>query len=220
MRPSSLPFASVAAMAALLLLLAGCAASDWSSPHPEPSAIGSIGAGFAPSAAPTPEATIRPRAGSWSRVHPSSGYRVVLVTAGDDSATRTLVATVRAWASAEEVDLRVVRAKGDLIAAIVSAIDLRPDLIVSAGNDLVDPLATVTASHLDREFLVLGAEVAEPTANVTAVDWTGASFRGEGLGASSEYDPRTFTAKRCGEAVRAGVAAVLHGLTGIVLWID
>jgi hypothetical protein len=95
-----------------------------------------------------------------------------------------------------------------------------PDLIVSAGNDLVDPLALVTASHLAQQFLVVGAELAEPTQNVTAVDWSGASFRGEGLGMSSTYDPDSFTAERCAAAIRAGVAAVLTELTGIVVWLD
>ena len=75
----------------------------------------------------------------------------------------------------------------------------------------------MTASHLDQQFLVIGAELAEPTANVTAADWTGASFRGEGLGMPSAYDPATFTPERAGRAVRAGVAAVLNGLTGIVI---
>ena len=97
---------------------------------------------------------------------------------------------------------------------------MRPDLIVSAGNDLVDPLAMVTPNHLSQQFLVVGAELAEPTHNVTAVDWSGASFRGEGLGMSSTYDPDSFTAERCAAAIRAGVAAVLNDLTGIVIWLD
>ena len=78
----------------------------------------------------------------------------------------------------------------------------------------------VTANHLDQQFLVVGAELAEPTHNVTAADWTGASFRGEGLGTSSTYDPASFTPERARDAVRAGVAAVLSGLTGIVIWLD
>ena len=52
---------------------------------------------------------------------------------------------------------------------------------------------------------------------MTAADWPGASFRGEGLGMPDSYDPATFTGERAGRAVRAGVAAVLHGLTGIVI---
>ena len=97
---------------------------------------------------------------------------------------------------------------------------MKPDLVISAGNNLVDPLALVTASHLDQQFLVIGAEVAEPTRNVTAADWTGASFRGEGLGLPSAYDPATFTPERATRAIRAGVAAVLHGLTGIVIRLE
>ncbi|MFC6354919.1 hypothetical protein ACFQB0_02160 [Luethyella okanaganae] len=201
-------------------LLAGCAGDPWAESHPKPVAVGTIGAGFVPLSPPAPESTIKPSPGSWDEVHPSPGYRVVLLSAGDDAPTRTLIAEVRGWAAAERVDLRTVATDGGLIERIVQALELKPDLIVSVGNDLIDPLATVTASHLDQQFLVVGAEVAEPTHNVTAVDWTGASFRGEGLGASSNYDPASFTAERCAAAVRAGVAAVLHDLTGIVLWID
>jgi hypothetical protein len=162
---------------------------------------------------------VHPRAGSWDGVHPSSGYRVVLLTAGDDAPARAVADAVRSWAADEHVDLRSVEADGDHVQGIVKAIDQHPDLIIGAGNDLVDALALVTASHLDQQFLIVGAEVAEPTGNVTAVDWTGASFRGEGLGMSSHYDPASFTAARCGAGVRAGVTAVLTGLTGVVLWI-
>jgi len=35
-------------------------------------------------------------------------------------------------------------------------------------NALVDALALVTASHLDQKFLVVGAQLPEPTVNVTA----------------------------------------------------
>ncbi|HWH26629.1 MAG TPA: hypothetical protein VNT53_08305 [Pseudolysinimonas sp.] len=212
--------ASFAVASAVVALCAGCASDAWAAPHPEPTAVGALGKGFEPSSSPSPEATITPSPGSWNDLHPSAGYRVVLLIAGTDKATRTLEAAVRKWAEEERVDLRAVSTDGDHIAGIVSAIEMRPDLIVSVGNDLVDPLAVVTANHLDQQFLVVGAEVAEPTHNVTAVDWTGASFRGEGLGTPSSYNAESFTAKRCAAAVRAGVAAVLHKLTGIVLWIE
>jgi hypothetical protein len=220
LRPPQRAAAIIAVAALCTTLLAGCSGDDWSAPHAEPAAVGDLGSGFAPSVAPTPEATINPAAGSWDAVHPSPGYRVVLLSDGADPAAKRVANAVRDWASAQHVDLRVVAAKGDLIGVIAGAIALKPDLIVSAGNDLVDPLATVSASHLAQQFLVVGAEVAEPTANVTAVDWAGASFRGEGNGASSAYDPASFTTARCASAIRAGVAAVLNDLTGIVLWID
>ncbi|WP_327290499.1 hypothetical protein [Streptomyces sp. NBC_01198] len=221
LRPS---FPAVAALAAAAALVAGCGSGDdWSRPHPRPSAVGALGPGFVdPAAPPAPEATATPQPGSWDHVRPSEGYRVVLLTAGRDRPTAALVAAVKDWAAAEHVGLRTVTADGtaDLLPSATRALDMHPDLIVSAGNDLIDPLATVTPNHLSQQFLVVGAELAEPTANVTAVDWSGASFRGEGLGMSSTYDPASFTTERCAASIRAGVAAVLNDLTGIVLWLD
>ncbi len=91
---------------------------------------------------------------------------------------------------------------------------------VSGRSPAKDPLAAVTPSHLDQKFPVMGAVPAEPTEYIRAADRSGASFRGEGLGMSSTYDPASFTAARCGAAVRAGVAAVLTGLAGTVVWLD
>jgi hypothetical protein len=209
---------------ATAVLIGGCASGDdWSEPHAKPAAVGTLGPGFVdPASPPAPEATITPRPGSWDGVHPSKGYRVVLLTAGDDAATRTLAGAVTTWAEREDVSLKTVTAMHpeQYVSRIRSAIDLAPDLVICAGNGLVDPLALVTANHLDQQFLVIGGELPEPTENVTAADWTGASFRGEGLGMPSKYDPATFTRERAGRAVRAGVAAVLHDLTGIVIRLD
>ncbi|GMA23150.1 hypothetical protein GCM10025864_09090 [Luteimicrobium album] len=196
---------------------------DWSGPHVAPTASGVLAADFVrPTGTPSPEATITPAPGSWDAVRPSGPLRVVLLTTDDDGPTAAVAAAVRDWAGDEDVSLRTVvsRDAADRLPAALRAIDLHPDLVISAGEALVDPLAQVTPSHLDQEFLVVGAELAEPTANVTAADWSGASFRGEGLGASSAYDASSFTPERCGAAVRAGVASVLSGLTGIVVWLD
>jgi hypothetical protein len=210
--------ALVAACAAATLALSGCA-DPWEQPHAAPSPVGTPGPGFLPTATPSPGATVAPAAGSWSGVHPSPGYRVVLVTAGDDQGTRKIVDAVHDWAAAEDVDLRTVDAGDDLIASIVEAVHAGPDLIISAGESLIDPLDSVSANNLDRQFLVIGAELAEPTENVTAVDWTGASYRGGDAARASAFDASTFTPRRAEAAVRAGVAAVLQDLTGVVLWI-
>ena len=201
--------------------LTGCGADDgWPAARPAPAAIGTPAAGFAPSTAPAPESTHIPVPGSWDSVSAPAGYRVALLTVGDDAPTAALVGAVEDWADETGVDLRVVHADSDMIDGAVRAMALHPDLIISAGDALVDPLATVTANHLDQQFLVVGAELAEPTENVTAVDWTGAGYRGEGLGTAAAYDAASFTPERAGAAVRAGVAAVLTGLRGVVLWID
>ncbi|WP_326607717.1 hypothetical protein OG930_40285 [Streptomyces sp. NBC_01799] len=215
---------AAAALAAAAALVTGCSSGDdWSQPHPEPTAVGTLGPGFVdPSSPPIPEGTATPRPGSWIGVHPPKDYRVVMLTSGDERPTKKLVKAVQAWAGDEHVDLRTMTADGpsDLVPSITRALDMGPDLIVSAGNDLVDPLAVVTPNHLSQQFLVVGAELAEPTHNVTAVDWSGASFRGEGLGMSSTYDPGSFSTERCAAAIRAGVASVLNDLTGIVIWLD
>src|SRR5690349_14891198 len=99
-------------------LLAGCGGEDdWSAPHAEP------------------------RAGSWDQVHPPEGYRVVLLTAGEDAPAKTIADAVRRWADAEDVSLKTVKAAnaGDHVASITRAMRLEPDLIVCAGNALVDP---------------------------------------------------------------------------------
>ncbi|MGW5170242.1 hypothetical protein ACWEQ1_22885 [Streptomyces nodosus] len=212
------------ALAAVAAFATGCSSPDtWSQPHPAPSPVGTLGDGFTdPSAPPSPEATITPRPGSWDGVHPPKDYRVVLLSSGDDRPTRTLVTAVEDWARTEHVSLRTVTpdTPSDPIPAIVRALDMHPDLIISAGDELIDSLATVSASHLSQQFLVLGAELPEPTHNVTSANWPGATFRGEDLVTSTAYDARSFTPRRCAEAVRAGTAAVLNHLTGIVVQLD
>jgi len=205
----------------LLITLTGCATDDWSTPRAEPTAVGTPAAGFTPETAPSPEATVVPADGSWHGVSPSPGYRVVLLTSGSDATTEVLNDAVEDWAADEQVSLRTVVAEDSgAIPAIVDAMDMKPDLIVSTGEALVDALAMVTPNHLDMSFLVLGAELAEPTYNVTSVDWTGAGFRGEGLGSATHFDESSFTPERSDAAIRAGATAVLTGMTGVVLWID
>jgi len=211
---------AVVAAVSLVLGLAGCATADWNSPQPPTTPIGTPAAGFMPEVEPSPEATVNPDAGSWADVRPSPGYRVVLLTSGDDVTTQSISTAVTEWAQESDVDLRRVEAGADPIVAIVDAMEMKPELIVTAGEDLIDALAIVTPNHLDIRFLVLGAELAEPTYNVTAVDWSGAGFRGEGLGTATHFDESSFTPERCADAIRAGAAAVLTGTTGIVLWIE
>ncbi|WIB25976.1 hypothetical protein [Curtobacterium sp. MCSS17_015] len=171
---------------------------------------------------PAPEATINPAPGSWDDVAPPADYRVVLLSPGDpDAETETLVDAVESWAEAEDVTVVPVVADtvDDRLPSVATAIGKRSDLVISVGDDMVDPIAAISPSALHQQFLVLGAEIAEPTSNVTAADWTGAGFRGEGLGVSSHHDPSTFTDERAGRALRAGVAAALNGFSGIVVWV-
>jgi basic membrane lipoprotein Med (substrate-binding protein (PBP1-ABC) superfamily) len=209
--------------AAAIAVICGCASSGNSSElHADRHPIGVLGSGFIdPAAPPAPEATITPKPGSWDSVRPPRDYRVVLLTAGDDSATTTLVTAVKKWAKAEHVMLETVATtESKAVDAIVEAINRRSDLVVCAGNSLVDALALVTASFLDQQFLVVGAQLPEPTVNVTAAIWRGASSRGgEVRDTATSFDPDAFTPEDADAAIRAGVASVLSDLTGIVIWL-
>lgn len=217
---------AVSLAATLAVSLAGCGSeatpSDAASPvAAAPTASLTPGAGFAPATPPPPAGTFTPSPGSWTGSDPAAGYPVVLLTTEQDRRTRVLADAVRSWADEVGADLTVVTADdpGDYVTRIQQAADLDADLVVTTGEGLVDPLALVTASNLDQPFLVLGAELAEPTLNVTAADWAGASYRGEGLGQATTFDPASFTPERAGRALRAGVAAVLTGLNGTVVWV-
>ena len=217
--------AAVIAATTLAILFSGWASSGNSSGlGAKRRPIGTLGPGFIdPAAPPPPEGMIRPKRGSWDAVHPPRGYRVVLLTAGDDHPTTTLVTAVEQWASAEHVSIQTVavREPDAVVDGIVEAMGLRPDMVICAGNALVDGLALVTASHLDQQFLVVGAQLPEPTVNVTAAVWQGASSRGrEVRNTASSFDPDAFTPEHAGAAIRAGVASVLSDFTGIVIWVD
>ncbi|GAA1962741.1 hypothetical protein GCM10009798_23130 [Nocardioides panacihumi] len=183
---------------------------------------GTLGPGFVtPTAPPPPGGTMTPSPGSWDGVTVPSDFRVVLLTTDQDAQTKVLSAAVRSWASRTHVPLTTVVADDPLnyVPAIQSAIDEHADLVVSTGEGLVDPLAVVTASWAQQRFLIVGAELAEPTFNVTAADWKGASYRGEGLGTATTYDASSFTPERAARAVSAGVAAVVSGYSGYVVWV-
>ncbi len=185
-----------------------------------PTTYGTLGPGY-PTEAPAPGSTFSPSPDAWSDVRPPAGFTITMVVpAGDRPAARVLEA-VTAWAREESVtlDVTTVATPADNVKDLAAAIAAAPDLVVTAGNSLIDPMALVTASAGQQRFLVLGGELAEPTFNVTAVDWVGAGFKGEGLGLSSSYDPATFTADRAERAIRAGVAAVLTNWTGYVVYL-
>lgn len=220
-RPRS-QVAAFAASVALALVVTGCAASDdWSAPRHAAEPVGTLAPGFIDAAAPpSPEATVTPEPGTWDGVHPPAGYRVVLLTAAYDHASSQLATGISEWAGSERVSLKRVDvdAPEGAVGGITAAMDLDPDLIIATGPALVDALALVTASHLDRQFLVVGAQVPEPTSNVTAAIWPGAASRGSEISDTADtHDEAAYSSERADAAVRAGVASVLHDVTGIVL---
>lgn len=213
-------------VAVLAALLAGCGSDPETgappSTVPEHTPVATAAPGFAPATPPPPAGTFSPGAGSWEGTDPEPGYRVVLVTTDQDDRTEVLSGAVRDWADDVDAELSEIVSANPArhVADIQQAIDEQADLVVSTGDSLVDAMSLVTASNLQQQFLVVGAGLAEPTTNVTAAEWEGAAFRGEGLGQHQSFDPATFTPERAGRAVRAGVAAVLTGLNGTVVRVD
>ncbi len=214
--------AAAAGIVAIALLATGCSRSDdWSSVRPTASTEGSLPAAFlAPDATPSPAATITPQPGSWKGAGPAAGYRLVVLEAGYDATSAELSAGVRRWAKSAGGSVKVLHVKTPdaEVAAIAEAMGMNADLIVSASPAMVDALALVTASHLDEQFLLIGAQLPEPTLNVTAAVWAGASTRGSEVANPADSDvASSYTADAAERATAAGVAAVAHGLTGYVI---
>ena len=173
---------------------------------------------------------VEPDPETWTDVRPPAGYRVLVLADGRDESTprdpqvKILVDAAQRWAREEDrVDL-TVRYLGDPHTYIDeidrAAMSEKADLIVTAGNGLVDPVAVVSANYAGedpQQFLVLGAEVAEPTNNIAATDWQGSAYLGEGVLEADYYDPAAVTAPRAYAALRAGAAAVLSGYSGVIV---
>ncbi|MFJ3405131.1 BMP family ABC transporter substrate-binding protein [Promicromonospora sp. NPDC090134] len=213
--------ASLAA-AAVALTLAACGAvapGSTSDGVASPPPLTGFAARFVGSShEPAPEATVRPTPGTWDDVAVPAGYTIVVIARGDDDATATLTDAVERYAADHGADLTVLEARSDdeVEQRIDEAVTAAPDLVVGVGDGVVDVFSLITAQYLETDFLVVGAQLPEPTHNVTAVVWPGAEFRGTGLG-NDDAHPAAVTPGRAREAVSAGAASVLHDLTGIVI---
>lgn len=228
--------AALAVVVAAVGVAAGCTAAGTgltSGPAPHspatgpsytvPAGVADLGAGFlGENTAPTPAATLNPEPGSWDGVEPPAGYSIAVISRGTDAATQTIVSAVKSWGSAHAVTVTELPATtdDDVEDRIDQAVAAGPDLVVGAGAPVVDVFSLITSQYLEQQFLVVGAELPEPTDNVTAVVWPGATFRGTGLGDSAGIDDTSVTPARSAQAVSAGVASVVHGIRGYVLFLQ
>lgn len=205
---------SVLGTAALLVALAGCAAST-------PPA----GDAATPTAAATTGAVLPEPGRTIDATPPAAdatlaGYRiaVVEVPAGTAAPTR---AGADAFAAATGAGIDVYSAasdaESDIAAALADAVATGPDLVVGLGADVVDTFSFDTAQLLDQQFLVVGAQLAEPTANVTAVIWDGATSRGSAVAPDAELADAAVSADLVEQAIAVGVESVRGGVTGVVL---
>ncbi|MFD3445188.1 BMP family ABC transporter substrate-binding protein [Microbacteriaceae bacterium 4G12] len=167
---------------------------------------------------PAPESTVTPPPDAAEGVAVPEGYEVAVVARRDDPTASTLVEATRAWAEAHgaTATVREVTDENEIERALLDE-TTAADVVVGVGPGVVDVFSLLTAQMLDRQFLMLGAQLAEPTKNVTAVVWPGASFRGTGISETDSDTGSGTTTERAESGVATGIAAILAGRTGIVL---
>ncbi|RMI09084.1 BMP family ABC transporter substrate-binding protein [Cellulomonas triticagri] len=130
---------------------------------------------------------------------------MLAVVGGPAPAVEQVVAAVTGQGA--EVLPAATPASGDPESVLVAAADAEPDVVVVVGADLVDALDRVSSQRLGQQFLVVGAQLPEPTANVTAVVWPGADAR---WAVDAPTDAAVLL-PRVAEATVAGLASVADG---------
>ncbi|RWZ68162.1 hypothetical protein ELQ92_02695 [Labedella populi] len=195
--------AALTVTAVLAVALTGCV-SDGSAPPP-------VAPSSASEVVPVPGRTI-------PAVPPAvpdlRGYRIAVVVPDDSSASDTLLSSARAFASTSGAELVEFAADtegddpvGDAFAAAIGA---DADVVVGLGEGVIGVFDFETGKILDQEVLVIGGQLAEPTGNVTAVIWPGATAR-------EPTDDESVTVARGIDALSAGIMSIRDGVTGVVL---
>ncbi|MBY0690126.1 hypothetical protein [Microbacterium marinilacus] len=209
---------AAATMTLVGALLSGCAAGGNAAPSPAaPSPAAPSGAAY--DVVPEPGRTID--AAPSATLERLDGYRIAVIVPDDSTTSSVLLSAARTVAGergADLVELPVDASAADPIGqALERALEVQPDVIAGLGEGVVDVLGFESAQLLDQQFLVVGAQLAEPTENVTAVIWDGATSRGSSAGADGDLDASSVTPQRGEAAFETGLASVRDGQTGIVL---
>lgn len=149
-----------------------------------------------------------------------AGMRLAAVVP-DDAAAETLLAAARRIAEAggaewEEFPAAQPGEEG-VAAALSDAEAAGADVVIGLGAGAAEAFTYETPQLLAQDFLLVGAQLAEPTDNVTAVIWDGATSRGSAAPADGELDDGAVTPERGEDAVAAGLASIRDDATGIVL---
>lgn len=213
---------ATAACGAALVLVVSCAVRPPGDPAGSEAAQGTLAPAATPpsdlrdperaSDLPAPGSTIAPVSGEEVDLPPGLDLVVVaLVT--DDTGTDAAVVAVHELGAELDATVTVLTEEPGVPvspdALLSDAVDEAADVVVVLGSELLGGVDRVSASTLDQQFVIVGAQLPEPTENVTAVIWPGAESRMDGV--SADIAPRT------SEALRAGLAAVDAGTTGYVV---
>jgi len=210
MHSRPLRIALLAAALALVAITAGCATppADVAALTPPPAAApADTGTPL-----PVPGSTSTPAPGTWDAVEIPAGLALVIVTSADDAAdaeTTAAIAAIETYATAHNAAVTVTSGP-DLERLLLEAAAAQPDAIITLGPAGLDAIDRASASNLAVPFLLIGAQLPEPTDNVSTVIWPGADSRAsDGAVAGS-------LAAHAASAVSVGIAAVVEGRTGTV----
>lgn len=208
---------SLAAAIVAVGVLSGCGAGgDRGSDTGEPSA--QVDAAY--EVVPEPGRIIDVRPGEVVPASSLAGYRMAIVGDGSPSSV-VLLDAARGLAAQMGAELIEVIAETPdepgVSEAFEQALAEEADVVVGLGERTVDVFSFETAQWLEQQFLIVGAQLAEPTANVTAVIWDGATSRGSAASADGALDASALTPDLATAAMMTGIERVRAGATGVVL---
>lgn len=145
------------------------------------------------------------------------GYRIAVVVADESAPSRALLAGAREFAASSGAELvefpAAVEGDDPVGEALAGAVDSSADVVVGLGDGVVGVFDFETGKILDQQVLVIGGQLAEPTENVTAVIWPGATSR------EATVDD-SVTVQRGIDALTAGLTSIRDGVSGVVLSLD
>jgi len=217
-RPFPLTVAATIGLAGLLLAATtACtsAAPTDGGPHASTS-LSTEDTADASSTRPSPGATLPPVAAPPASADRLASFTVRIVAADDAlSASGTAAAIAFAEQNGADVEASVSAAGDDdsFAAHLEEAVAAAPSVILTVGPNAVDLVDSASANNLGQLFLLVGAQLPEPTANVTAAVWPGADSRG--TVSMAETSPDAFAA-HVDAGLEAGFAAILADETGYV----
>lgn len=165
---------------------------------------------------PSPGATLPPIAAPPASPDRLAGFTVRIVAADDAlSASGTAAAIAFAQQNGADVEASVSAAGDDdaFAADLDEAVAAAPSVILTVGPNAIDLVDSASVNTISQLFLLVGAQLPEPTANVTAAVWPGADSRG--TVSMAETSPEAFAA-HVDAGLEAGFAAILADETGYV----
>ncbi|MFZ4842717.1 hypothetical protein [Mycetocola saprophilus] len=171
---------------------------------------------------PAPGSTVAPLPETESDAAVPAGLHILLIGSGSEhpallAALHERVAAIQATLTVCDPTGSADQSADDLVSAQLSQ---HPDLVMLLGERGIDTIDRVSSANLDRRFVILGAQLPEPTHNVTAVIWPGASARGLSPETIPQTDPtataESLEARYAKRAVSEGIAVATTGNTGFV----